>query len=206
MFHLIIGFIYFVRLWSSWRVGGVPLGRRPSTLGYFALYPWVVAGVSLGTSCLLLACLLLVLCLPGRGTPCLYGEVAFPRVAAWSLYRVGSLLGPPRYGLLWWGRSFIHRPKVNLPARRICPRRDVWLFVRVSFVCLGACKVSAPWRVLSCYRMTLWLRLAQERMLMVTARLFTSSSQLVVTSGMVGEPSSRAPVTVMSYQLLRTMP
>ena len=138
-------------MWSSCRVGGVPLGRGPSSLGYFALDPWVVVGVSLGTSCLLLACLLFAPCLPrrknaslqgggfffflfapclpGRGTPCLYGEVAFPRVAAWLLYRVGSLLGPPRYGLLWWGRSFIHRPKVNLPARRDCPRRDVWLFV-----------------------------------------------------------------------------
>lgn len=164
MFHLIIGFIYFVRLWSSWRVGGVPLGSLPLTLGYFALYPWIVVGVSLGTSCLLLACLLLVLCLPGRGTPCLYGEVAFPRVAAWLLYRVGSLLGPPRYGLLWWGRSFIHRPKENLPARRICPHRDVW-------ICLYAylCKTAD-------YKITLWLRLAQERMLMVTARLRTSSS------------------------------
>ena len=52
MFHLIIGFIYFV-------VGGVPLGRGPSSLGSLSGYPWVVVGVSLGTSCLLLACFLL---------------------------------------------------------------------------------------------------------------------------------------------------
>ena len=56
------------------------------------------------------------------------------------------------------------------------------------------------------YSSTFWVRLAQERMLMVTARLFTSSSQLPVATGMVGEPNSRAPVTVRSYQLLRTMP
>ena len=56
------------------------------------------------------------------------------------------------------------------------------------------------------YNITLWVRLAQERMLMVTARLRTSSSQVPVTEGIVELPSSRAPVTVISYQLLRTIP
>jgi len=141
-----------------------------SILGYFALYPWVVVGVSLGTSCLLLACPLLVLCLPRRKNASLQGEASFSfclllacRDAArhvstgrW-LFRVSRLgryigwaafLGPPRYGLLWWGRSFIHRPKVNLPARRICPRRDVWLFVvqyvkSVDCLCLSGCRDAA---------------------------------------------------------------
>ena len=59
-----------------------------------------------------------------------------------------AFLGPPRYGLLWWGRSFIRRPKVNLPARRICPRRDVWLFVvqyvtPVGCLCLSGCRDAA---------------------------------------------------------------
>ena len=87
MFHLIIGFIYFVRLWSSWRVGGVPLGRGPSSLGYFALYPWVVVGVSLGTSCLLLACLLFAPCLPRRKNASLQGGGLF-RVS-----RLGRYIG-----------------------------------------------------------------------------------------------------------------
>ena len=130
-----------------WVVGHRPLGTLPFILGSLSEYPWVLPVCSLLAFCLLLACrdarmrlyrveasfsFCLSPCLPGRSTPCLYGEVAFPHVAAWSLYRVGSLLGPPRYGLLWWGRSFIHRPKVNLPARRDCPRQDVL----VLFVCL----------------------------------------------------------------------
>ena len=56
------------------------------------------------------------------------------------------------------------------------------------------------------YSSTFWVRLAQERILMVTARLRTSSSQEPVTEGIVELPSSRAPVTVISYQLLRTIP
>ena len=83
-----------------WVVGHRPLGTLPFTLGFFRFAP-----------CLLFVCSLLAetqecvstgggfflflfaSCLPGRSTPCLYGEVAFPRVAAWLLYRVGSLLG-----------------------------------------------------------------------------------------------------------------
>lgn len=50
------------------------------------------------------------------------------------------------------------------PGAARSPRRDVW-------ICLYAylCKTAD-------YKITLWLRLAQERMLMVTARLRTSSS------------------------------
>lgn len=190
MFHLIIGFIYFVCLWSSWRVGGVPLGRGPSSLGYFALYPWVVVGVSLGTSCLLLACLLLVLCLPGRGTPCLYGEVAFPRVAAWSLYRVGSLLGAASS----WsslvgtvihsssqgkspGAAHMSAPGCLVVCCSICQaRRHFSLDFATCLLRRGASPQLGGVSKKEDYSSTFWVRLAQERILMVTARLFTSSS------------------------------
>ena len=126
-----------------WVVGHRPLGTLPFTLGSLSEYPWVLPVCSLLAFCLLLACrdarmrlyrlglLFLSVCsLLAETQECVStGWGTFPRVAAWSLYRVGSLLGPPRYGLLWWGRSFIRRPKVNLPARRDCPRRDVWLLL-----------------------------------------------------------------------------
>ena len=91
-----------------WVVGHRPLGTLPFTLGSLSEYPWVLPVCSLLAFCLLLACrdarmrlyrveasfsFCLSPCLPGRGTPRLYREVAFPRVAAWLLYRVGSLLG-----------------------------------------------------------------------------------------------------------------
>ena len=122
--------------------------------------PRVLAHLPLGSFCLLLACLLFAPCLPRRKNASLQVGASFSfclllacRDAArhvstgrW-LFRVSPLgryigwaafLGPPRYGLLWWGQSFIRRPKVNLPARRICPRRDVWLFV-VQYVTPVGC-------------------------------------------------------------------
>ena len=202
------------------------MGRGSSSLGYFALYPWVVVGVSLDTSCLLLACLLFAPCLPRRGTPCLYGEVAFPRVAAWSLYRVGSLLGAAS---LWSSLvgTVIHSSSqgkspgaahMSAPgclvivvqyvkpvgclclstcrdaARHVSTGWGIFLFLACSllaetqecvstgwgFFFLVCLQVVETWRAASPqlagvskngdYNITLWVRLAQERILMVTAK------------------------------------
>ena len=125
-----------------WVVGHRPLGTLPLTLGSLSEYPWVLPVCSLLAFCLLLACrdarmrlyrlglLFLSVCsLLAETQECVStGWGTFPRVAAWSLYRVGSLLGAAS---LWSSLvgTVIHRPKVNLPARRICPRRDVWLLL-----------------------------------------------------------------------------
>ena len=140
-----------------------PLGTLPLTLGYFALDPWVLSVCSLLAFCLLLACRDARMRLYRWGLPFLFVCLLACRDAARHVstgrwfFRVSPLgryigwaafLGPPRYGLLWWGRSFIRRPKVNLPARRICPRRDVWLFVvqyvkPVGCLCLSGCRDAA---------------------------------------------------------------
>ena len=104
-----------------WVVGHRPLGTLPFTLGSLSEYPWVLPVCSLLAFCLSFAC----------------------RDARMRLYRVGdfsacyrlvviySVSGFFRVASLWSSLvgTVIHRPKVNLPARRICPRRDVWLFV-----------------------------------------------------------------------------
>ena len=133
-----------------------PLGRCRGILGFFLFAP-----------CLPFVCPFLAEtqeCVStGWGLPFLFVCLLACRDAARHVstgrwfFRVSPLgcyigwaafLGPPRYGLLWWGRSFIPRPKVNLPARRDCPRRDVWLFVvqyvkPVGCLCLSGCRDAA---------------------------------------------------------------
>ena len=188
MFHLIIGFIYFVCLWSSWRVGGVPLGRGPSSLGYFALYPWVVVGVSLGTSCLLLACLLFAPCLPRRKNASLQGGGLF-RVSRLGRY-IGWAAFLGRLVMVFFGgdghsssqgkspgAAHMSAPGCLVVCCSICQaRRHFSLDFAPCLLRRGASPQLGGVSKKEDYSSTFWVRLAQERILMVTARLFTSSS------------------------------